>query len=130
MYAYPMLLLEIPMAATILWFSFAPEKTKMDSAVRKLKVDVSKSGPLNSDQKLSIIVFIAVFIGWIFLSPKIGLGIVALSGVFLYLSLRLVEWNDIASKMNWGIVILFGSVISLGIQMKDTGAANWLAQSF
>ena len=102
----------------------------MDSAVRKLKVDVTKSGPLNSDQKLSIIVFAFVFIGWIFLSPKIGLGIVALSGVFLYLSFRLIEWNDIALRMNWGIVILFGSAISLGIQMKDTGAANWLAQSF
>ena len=28
------------------------------------------------------------------------------------------------------IVILFGSAISLGIQMKDTGAASWLAQNF
>jgi len=129
-YAYPMLLIEIPLASTILWYTFTPEKKIMDSAVRKLKVDVTKSGPLNSNQKLSIIVFALVFMGWIFLSPKIGLGIVALSGVFLYLSFRLIEWNDIASRMNWGIVILFGSAISLGIQMKDTGAANWLAQNF
>ena len=129
-YAYPMLLIEIPLASAILWYTFTPEKTIMDSAVRKLKVDVAKSGSLNNNQKLSIIVFIFVFIGWIFLSPKIGLGIVALAGVFLYLSLRLIEWNDIATRMNWGIVILFGSVISLGIQMKDTGAASWLAQSF
>ena len=64
------------------------------------------------------------------MSPKIGLGIVALSGVFLYLSFRLIEWNDIATRMNWGIVILFGSAISLGIQMKETGAAFWLAESF
>ena len=112
------------------WYTFTPEKKIMDSAVRKLKVDVTKSGPLNSNQKLSIIVFALVFMGWIFLSPKIGLGIVALSGVFLYLSFRLIEWNDIASRMNWGIVLLFGSAISLGIQMKDTGAANWLAQNF
>ena len=129
-YAYPMLLIEIPLASTILWYTFTPEKSIMDSAVRKLKVDVAKSGPLNSNQKLSVLVFFFVFIGWIFLSPRIGLGIVALSGVFLYLTFRLIEWNDIAARMNWGIVILFGSVISLGIQMKDTGAANWLAQSF
>ena len=129
-YAYPMLLIEIPLASTILWYTFTPEKSIMDSAVRKLKVDVAKSGPLNSNQKLSVLVFFFVFIGWVFLSPRIGLGIVALSGVFLYLTFRLIEWNDIAARMNWGIVILFGSVISLGIQMKDTGAANWLAQSF
>ena len=129
-YAYPMLLLEIPLAACILWFTFTPEKKIMDSAVRKLKVNVAKSGSLNNNQKLSIIVFVCVFLGWIFLSPKIGLGIVALSGVFLYLSFRLIEWNDIATRMNWGIVILFGSAISLGIQMKETGAAFWLAESF
>ena len=90
-YAYPMLLIEIPLASTILWYTFTPEKKIMDSAVRKLKVDVTKSGPLNSNQKLSIIVFALVFMGWIFLSPKIGLGIVALSGVFLYLSFRLID---------------------------------------
>ena len=129
-YAYPMLLLEIPLASVILWYTFPPEKRIMDSAIRKLKVNVMKSGPLNNNQKLSIIVFVFVFIGWIFLSPKIGLGIVALSGVFLYLSFRLIEWNDIATRMNWGIVILFGSAISLGIQMKETGAALWLAESF
>ena len=128
-FAYPMLILEIPLAFTILWYTFTPEKRIMDSAVRKLKIQVMREGALNNNQILSIVIFVIVFFGWIFLSPKIGLGIVALSGVFLNLSFKLIEWNDIATRMNWGIVILFGSVISLGIQMKETGAALWLAES-
>ena len=124
-----MLILEIPLAFTILWYTFTPEKRIMDSAVRKLKIQVMREGALNNNQILSIVIFVIVFFGWIFLSPKIGLGIVALSGVFLNLSFKLIEWNDIATRMNWGIVILFGSVISLGIQMKETGAALWLAES-
>ena len=128
-FAYPMLILEIPLAFTILWYTFTPEKRIMDSAVRKLKIQVMREGALNNNQKLSIGIFVMVFFGWIFLSPKIGLGIVALSGVFLNLSFKLIEWNDIATRMNWGIVILFGSAISLGIQMKETGAALWLAES-
>ena len=65
-----------------------------------------------------------------FFSPFFGLGIIALSVVFLYLSFGLINWKEINRNTNWGVILLFGSAISLGIQMKDTGAANWLAQSF
>ena len=128
-YAYPLMLIEIPIAAIILWFTFTPKQKIMDSAVRKLKVSVAKSGKLNNNQVMAIIVFIMVFLGWVFLSPVIGLGIVALTGVFFYLSFRLIEWQDITRRTNWGVIILFGAAISLGIQMKQTGAALWVAEN-
>ena len=128
-YAYPMMLIEVPIASSILWLTFKPKKKILDSAVRKLKVSVAKDGKLSSNQVLSIIIFIFVFFSWIFFSPSIGLGIVALMGVFFYLSFRLIDWHDLTRRTNWGVVILFGSVISLGIQMNETGAAKWLADS-
>jgi sodium-dependent dicarboxylate transporter 2/3/5 len=128
-YAYPLMLIEIPIAAAILWFTFTPKQKIMDSAVRKLKVSVAKSGKLNTNQLMAIIVFLMVFLGWIFLSPVIGLGIVALTGVFFYLSFGLIEWQDITRRTNWGVIILFGAAISLGIQMKQTGAALWVAEN-
>ena len=82
-FAYPMLIIEIPIVALVLWFTFTPEQKMMDSSVRKLKVKVAKTGKLTANQIMAIIIFILVFLGWIFLSPIIGLGIVALSGVFL-----------------------------------------------
>jgi sodium-dependent dicarboxylate transporter 2/3/5 len=82
-YAYPILLIEIPLATMILWWTFRPEKTILDSAVRKLKVQVAKSGDITGSQVTAIGVFILVFLGWVFLSPKIGLGIVALLGVVI-----------------------------------------------
>ena len=126
-YAYPMLILEIPLAVIILWFTFRPEQTILDSAVRKLKIDVTKTGKMTGNQILAIAIFIAVFFGWVFLSPVLGLGIIALIGVFLYLSFGLIEWKDINRNTNWGVIILFGAAISLGIQMKETGAAEWVA---
>ena len=126
-YAYPMLILEIPLAVIILWFTFRPEQTILDSAIRKLKIDVTKTGKMTGNQILAIAIFIAVFFGWVFLSPVLGLGIVALIGVFLYLSFGLIEWKDINRNTNWGVIILFGAAISLGIQMKETGAAEWVA---
>lgn len=127
-FAYPLLLIEVPIATFILWFTFKPSQKIMDSAVRKLKVQVAKSDDLNGQQKLAIGVFVFVFFSWIFLSPYIGLGIVALIGVFLYLSFGLIDWSEINKNTNWGVILLFGAAISLGIQMKETGAAFWLAE--
>ena len=126
-YTYPLLLLEIPFAALILWHTFTPTQKLMDSAVRKLKVKVAKNGKLTSDQILAIIIFFITFLGWVFLSPYIGLGIVALCGVFLYLSFGLIDWQQINKNTNWAVILLFGAAISLGIQMKETGAALWIA---
>lgn len=127
-FAYPMLIIEIPIVTLILWYTFTPEQKIMDSSVRKLKVKVAKTGKLTANQILAMVIFLFVFLGWIFLSPIIGLGIVALSGVFLYLSFGLIEWQEINRNTNWGVILLFGSAISLGIQMKETGAALWVAE--
>mgnify|MGYP001397047991 FL=1 len=126
-YAYPMLLLEIPIASGLLWMTFKPEQRILDSAVRKLKVKVTKAGKMTGNQMMAIGIFVFVFLGWIFLSSYLGLGIIALIGVFLYLSFGLIEWQDINRNTNWGVILLFGAAISLGIQMKETGAAEWVA---
>lgn len=126
-YTYPLLLIEIPFASLILWYTFTPTQKIMDSSVRKLKVKVAKNGKLTSDQILAIIILFITFLGWVFLSPFIGLGIVALSGVFLYLSFGLIDWQQINKNTNWAVILLFGAAISLGIQMKETGAALWVA---
>ena len=126
-YAYPMLLLEIPIASGLLWMTFKPEQRILDSAVRKLKVKVTKAGKMTGNQMMAIGIFVFVFLGWVFLSPYLGLGIIALMGVFLYLSFGLIEWQDINRNTNWGVILLFGAAISLGIQMKETGAAEWVA---
>ena len=126
-YTYPMLLLEIPIAVAILWMTFKPDQRILDSAVRKLKVKVAKTGAMTGNQIMAIGIFFLVFLGWVFLSPYLGLGIVALIGVFLYLSFGLIEWQDINRNTNWGVILLFGAAISLGVQMKETGAAEWVA---
>ena len=126
-YAYPMLLLEIPIASGLLWMTFKPEQRILDSAVRKLKVKVTKAGKMTGNQMMAIGIFVFVFLGWVFLSSYLGLGIIALIGVFLYLSFGLIEWQDINRNTNWGVILLFGAAISLGIQMKETGAAEWVA---
>ena len=128
-YTYPMLIAQIPIAVIILWFTFKPKQKVLDSAVRKLKVQVAKKGVMTGQDITTIIVFFLVFLGWVFLSNRIGLGIIALMGVFLYLLLGLIRWSDLNRNTNWGVILFFGAAISIGFQMKETGAALWIANS-
>ncbi len=126
--AYPLMLAQIPLAGWLLFRSFKPERDRLDKAVDELKKKVASAGPLTGQQILAIILFAVVFLLWVFLSDRIGLGVVALIGVFLYLVTGLVQWQEINQRTNWGIVLLFAAAISLGVQLKNTGAALWIAQ--
>ena len=128
-HAYPLILLEIPFAIWILLHTFKPEYENLDSAVRKLKVKVAHGGVVTGQQKLSIFLFFLTFLGWITLSERLGLGIVAIAGVLLYIVFGLVKWEDINRNTNWGVILLFAAAISLGVQMQRTGGALWVAQS-
>ena len=128
LFAYPVMLAQIPLAGWLLSRTFKPETNRLDDAVAKLKVKVEAAGPLNSQQILAIALFVVIFLAWVFLSEKFGLGIVALAGVFLYLASGLVQWQEINQRTNWGVVLLFAAAISLGLQLKNTGAALWIAQ--
>ena len=41
----------------------------------------------------------------------------------------LVEWKQVSRNTNWGVILLFAGAISLGVQMKNTGAALWIGNS-
>jgi sodium-dependent dicarboxylate transporter 2/3/5 len=71
-----------------------------------------------------------ILFSWIFLSSDIGMGTVAILGAATFLIAGLVKWEDLNSGVNWGVVLLYASAISLGVQMKNTGAAEWIAQQF
>jgi len=58
------------------------------------------------------------------------MGTVAILGASLFLIAGLVRWEDVNSGVNWGVVWLYAAAISLGVQMKETGAALWVAEGF
>ncbi|GIS42375.1 MAG: hypothetical protein Ct9H90mP15_04150 [Candidatus Neomarinimicrobiota bacterium] len=42
----------------------------------------------------------------------------------------MVSWEVINKNTNWGVILLFAATISLGFQINDTGAAEWLINKF
>jgi solute carrier family 13 (sodium-dependent dicarboxylate transporter), member 2/3/5 len=129
-YAYPMFLIQLPIVSALLFWTFKPEYRDLSRAVARLRTQVSMDGPLGARGWSSIFLFLLTIVGWIGLSESLGLGIVAIGGAVLFLLAGLVRWEDINSGVNWGVVLLYAAAISLGLEMKDTGAAEWVAHTF
>ena len=129
-YAYPIFLIQLPFVTLILLFTFKPEHRNLSRAVVKLRAQIQETGPMQMRDWLTIGLFLLVLIGWIFGSDVAGLGTVAVLGAAAFLVAGLVEWEDMNSGVNWGVVLLYAAVISLGVEMKETGAARWVAESF
>jgi solute carrier family 13 (sodium-dependent dicarboxylate transporter), member 2/3/5 len=130
LYAYPMFLLQLPIVTALLFWTFKPEQRDLSRAVARLRTQVDLDGPLGARGWSSILLFVGTIIGWIMFSEQLGLGIVAIAGAIAFLVAGLVRWEDINGGVNWGVVLLYAAAISLGLEMKETGAAEWLARTF
>ena len=129
-FAYPMFLIQLPFVTLILFLTFKPEYRDLSRAVVKLRAQVESEGPMKAADWVSIVLFLLVLMGWILISDNVGMGTIAILGATAFLIAGLVRWEDINSGVNWGVVLLYGAAISLGIEMKETGAAAWVATSF
>ena len=128
-YAFPLFILRLPIVAALLVFTFRPETTDMSRAISRLRTQVSMQGPMRIAEWSTIAIFLATIVCWIAFSSTLGLGVIAIGGTAAFLVAGLVRWEDINSGVNWGVVLLYAAAISLGIEMKSTGAAQWVASS-
>ena len=130
MFAYPMFLLQLPVVTMILLFTFRPEYRNLSRAVVKLRAEVEVEGRMKPGDWVSVVLFFFILLGWITISSEIGMGTVAVLGAIAFLVAGLVRWEDINSGVNWGVVLLYAAAISLGLEMKNSGAAEWVAVHF
>ena len=126
-YAYPLVLLQLPFVTWILLMTFKPEVLNIKRALARLRRDVRKSGKFSSNEFKAIFLFVLVLLGWILLSGQYGLGMIAILGASLYMIMGLVRWQDLNTGVNWGVVWLYASAISLGFLLDQSQAASWLA---
>ncbi len=128
-HALPLIVLEVPLLILILLNTFPPEVATVRRALARLRREVRSEGGLTASDWRAIAIFGLTMLGWIALGSAWGLGIVSLLGASAYLVFGLVRWEDVNRGVNWGVVLLYAAAISLGLQMKETGAADWLAQN-
>jgi sodium-dependent dicarboxylate transporter 2/3/5 len=78
--AYPMVIFGIISTTILLKVAFKPEYTNLDTAIRKLKIQVAHKGKMTGKDILTIGIFVFIFLCWVLLNERIGMGIIAITG--------------------------------------------------
>jgi len=87
-----------------------------------------KLGPMNLQQKLVLVIFVAIVSLWLTEGfHGIPSSIVAVMGGLALLMLRLLDERDISSEIGWSSLLILGSGIVLGNAMISTGVSSFLA---
>lgn len=130
-YAVPVVFIALPIVWLILQFVFPIEIKHISTARNEIEQQVQMQGKIKQNEiiVLSILVF-TVFL-WIFFShyTYFGLAGIALLGSILLFLTGSITWKDVEKKVPWGIIVLYGGAITLGLGMQQTGAGSWIAQN-
>lgn len=129
-YVYPMIFIQIPVVTFILCNTLRPEKSELSEAVLRLKKRVQEEGPMKAQEWVVLGILGVTVLLWIGFGDRFGLGTIALLGVLLFLFTGTISWDELNNHVNWGVILIYGGTLSLGFEMKNTGAAEWVAQHF
>ncbi|UCH72141.1 MAG: DASS family sodium-coupled anion symporter [Thermoplasmatales archaeon] len=133
----PVVVISLPLVWLVLQFSFPIEIKDITLAKKEINKQVAVQGKINGKELTVLGIVVITILLWIFLpnSPFFGLGIIAILGSTLLFLTGSVKWEDIEKRVPWGIILLYGGAITLGIGMQTTqngeiGAGEWIANEF
>jgi solute carrier family 13 (sodium-dependent dicarboxylate transporter), member 2/3/5 len=126
-FMYPLVLLQVPIVFFILRRLYRPASLNLDHAYGALRRETGARLQWKTEDWVTISIMLITVALWMAFSHQLGLGAIALLGVLMCIVAGVLTWEDINHDVNWGVVILFASIISIGLWMDRTGAAGWLA---
>ena len=128
-YSIPVVLIALPIVWLVLQFTFPIEIKNISAAKKEIKNQVSKVDKISKNETIVLVILILTILLWIFFSSNTyyGLAVIAIIGSFLLFITRTITWKDVEDRVPWGIILLYGGAITLGIGMQKTGAGAWLA---
>jgi len=128
-YSVPVVFISLPIVWFILQISFPIEIDNISDAKKEIQNQVETQGKMSKNEIIIIMVLIFTIMLWIFFSGYIyfGLASTALLGAILLFATGTITWNDIEKKVPWGIILLYGGAITLGVGLTQTGAGEWMA---
>jgi sodium-dependent dicarboxylate transporter 2/3/5 len=141
------MLLGVPVAIIMLaftwwWLTRGGFNLAGHDSTQLIRSELAELGPLSRGEKLVALVFAATALAWVFQPLLAGwvagvndtsIAIAAALALFIIpvdskQRVFLMDWES-ASKLPWGVLLLFGGGLSLAGVIRSTGLAEWIAQS-
>ena len=130
-YSMPVVFVSLPLVWLILQFSFPIEIKDISKAKKEIENQVNKAGKISKKESIVLIILIITILLWIFFSSYqyLGLAVIAILGSVLLFITKTISWNDVEKRVPWGIILLYGGAITLGIGIQKTGAGTWIVNT-
>jgi sodium-dependent dicarboxylate transporter 2/3/5 len=129
LYAMPVVFIALPLVWLVLLFTFPVELKDIADAKQEIDRQVSAEGKMKTHEGIVLVILLLTIALWIMFSSQQYFGLAAisiLSGVLLFFT-GCITWNDVEQRVPWGIILLYGGAITLGVGIQTTGAGAWLA---
>ena len=95
-----------------------------------VKAEVARMPKFGGREALMATILVALVIAWIVLGEHAGLGGPTLYAVMAMFLCRIVTWEDLQEGVAFDVVGLYAAACAMGVGLKFTGGALWLANSF
>ena len=106
---------------------FKVKNVNPSEVVNAMVADLPKFG---GREAMMAVILVILVTAWVVIGEHAGLGgptLYALMGMFLC---RIIRWEDVQNGVAFDVVGLYAAATAMGVGLKFTGGALWLAQSF
>ena len=95
-----------------------------------VRAEVSKMPKFGGKEAAMAIILVVLVAAWILLGEEAGLGGPTLYAVMAMFLCRIITWDDIQEGVAFDVVGLYAAACAMGVALKFTGGALWLANAF
>ena len=95
-----------------------------------VKAEVAKMPKFGGKEAMMAVILVCLVAAWIILGEHYGLGGPTLYAVVAMFLCRIVGWDDIQDGVAFDVVGLYAAACAMGVGLKFTGGALWLANTF
>jgi sodium-dependent dicarboxylate transporter 2/3/5 len=85
---------------------------------------------LGGKEAIMAVILVVLVAAWIILGEEFGLGGPTLYAVMAMFLAKILTWEDIQEGVAFDVVGLYAAACAMGVALKFTGAAVWMAQVF
>jgi len=95
-----------------------------------VRSEVARMPKFGGKEALMAVILVLLVTAWVILGEHSGLGGPTLYAVMAMFVGRIITWDDVQEGVAFDVVGLYAAATAMGVALKFTGGALWLATSF
>lgn len=124
-------LISLAAVPLMIYWLYPPEIKETPNAVTFADNELKKLGPLTRDEKILLVVFVAVVILWITAKLHgIDPTVIALLGISMLLVSGVLAWRDLINETHaWEVFIWYGGLVMMALALSETNIPKLFAEA-